>query len=160
MARVPGSFQRATGPGAAAPVCRTFPEAAAQTFVAGDLVIRSAGKVAIHAGGTNVPILGIARQNASGVTSARVLVELIDGQAEYQANFRAADTFVEGTDNVVRYGTVKTGAGNWEVDKSEVTTLQVVVLDTEEKTPDGRVAAAAGGPIRVHFLNAVPEIGN
>ena len=70
---------------------KTFPEAATQTFVAGDLVTLSSGKVAVAVaasgtysssdveGGT---ILGVALEPASGTTDDPVKVAIADGRLE------------------------------------------------------------------------------
>lgn len=154
MARVPQSFQQVPMPGGATPIIESFPEAASQTFKAGDLVTKSSGKVAVWAT-DGAAILGVARQDASGVTSARVLVEIIRPGVMYQGNLRlASDTFVEGTDNDTLYGLVATGAGNVEIDKSDTSNTRVCVIDTLEKSPDGKVLATQGGPVKIFFKAA------
>jgi hypothetical protein len=65
-------------------------EAASQSFKAGDLVyFNSDGLVAIATAGE---IDGIAREDASGTTSAEVAVELIDLNAVYSCAYKSSAT--------------------------------------------------------------------
>ncbi|MFA5379524.1 MAG: hypothetical protein WC455_27450 [Dehalococcoidia bacterium] len=72
------------------PVVITGYEAASQSFKEGDLVhINSDGLIEIATAGN---IDGIARQDASGTTSAAIPIELIELDAIYSAHYKASAT--------------------------------------------------------------------
>lgn len=64
---------------------RAFPEAASQSFKAGEFVYLSSGKVTVCASDT-AHILGMAMHDASGTTDADVLVAVADGETEFEMN--------------------------------------------------------------------------
>jgi len=153
MARVPQSIQMIPGSGQVTPICHRFPEVAGSTWVAGDFVYLNGGDLTIATAAT--AIMGVARENATGVTGYRSLVEIIRPGQEYAINLRLAnDTFTESTDNGAPYDIVVTGAGNWELSKAGAGSARFRIIDTLEKTADGRVAATQGGPVRAVPVSA------
>ena len=69
-----GKFELWSGP----PNVKSYPEAASQSFSAGDLVILSSGSVAIATDGQDVA--GVALQNASTTTGTEIKVSVITPQ--------------------------------------------------------------------------------
>lgn len=72
------------------PYTRTYPEAASQTFKRGDYVLLTAGKVTACATNPAV-ILGVAAQDATGVTDTPIKVYIADKSTVFVGNLSASN---------------------------------------------------------------------
>jgi hypothetical protein len=126
-----------------------FPEAASQSFDAGDVVISSSGKVAI---GTSDPaanlIFGVAAEDASGVTDKKVGVYIADESAEFSAQVQ--DTGTLALANVgAQYGIVLDATnGIFRVDLSDTTNKRVTITELLDAIGD------VNGRVVFKFMNA------
>lgn len=129
----------------------TFPEAASQTFIAGDLVTLSSGKVAVAvaASATHASsdveagtILGVALENASGTTDDPVKVAIADDRLQILL------TVIHGTPAIAVTAVAQVGVGydvgHWTdgstpavtgwgymIDDTSATNAMVVELDNK-----------------------------
>lgn len=128
-------------------VTRPYTEAASQTFVAGDLVTLSSGKVAIAkaAGNTMVAadkILGRAASDASGTTDAAIDVHVfLPGHTErlpvYHGTAASAVTAI--TDVGTAYGLRNDATQGWciALDETGATTTKVRIVGIAPDFPVG-----------------------
>ena len=118
-------------------------ETASETYKAGDPVGFTSGYVVVGTGGA---IKGIARGDASGVADTPCEVELIDANALYVVNYKAAATSQALVGDVVDFNFSGT-AGNFLVDESAASTdCYVVALDSRDPV------TTSGGRLIVRFL--------
>lgn len=157
MAQQVRSFEYVSTNGTEEGLVLPYQEADSQTFVEGDLVLlNAAGDISLAtADGTN-QILGIAKGDATNVTSghAQIPVQVIRPFDMFKANYEAGKTFAIaqiGENHLI----VRTAAGNWQVDPATTAAdARVKVLGSLEYTADGLLAATDGGPIYCRFLQA------
>ncbi|MEE9510456.1 MAG: hypothetical protein V3V81_08180 [Candidatus Bathyarchaeia archaeon] len=104
------------------PVVKIYPEASAQTFVAGDLVYLVSGKVTIVANDTS--IVGIAGKGDVS-TDAEIPVYIITPEQTYVCEI---DTTSATSQVGVDYG-LNISTGSMSVDQGDETTTAVTVVD-------------------------------
>lgn len=128
------------------PVTRLrFPEAASQSFKAGDLVILSSGKVAISVAAgnsldTDTKILGMALEPATGVTDTMVSVLVFLGSVSmdlpvYHGTPASAVTAV--ANNGTAYALYHSSTGGFMVDLSNTTKPNVRQVTISPRYPVG-----------------------
>jgi len=122
-------------------VVNHLPEAASQSFKAGDLVILTSGKVAIVT--SDQTVYGVALKDASGTTGADVPVLVIQPDQIFLAQ---ADTTTAATHVGGKYGLNIGTAGSMSVDIGDTSTTTVRI----EKL-DPRDGAKANGRVYVKF---------
>jgi len=135
---------------------QTFPEAASQTFKAGDLVYRNNGYVTV-CGADPALILGVALEdahNASNDGDYDIQVLIINGWTEfimqvYHSN--AANNKIEASDLGKKYG-IAVSSNQWYVDKTDTSNTRVIIHDFLD--PVGTV----NGRVGVIFLAANREV--
>lgn len=115
------------------PYTRSWPEAASQTFKKGDFVVLSSGKVTLCADDAGT-ILGIAAQDASGVTDTMIPVIEANDDTVFIVNGIS-------TTAVTQVGTtcaVDLTSTNWTVDTADTTggVLVVTGLDPRDAVGD------------------------
>jgi hypothetical protein len=126
-----------------------FPEAASQSFDAGDVVILSSGKVAIAGSDPAAnTIVGVAAQDATGVTDTKIGVYLPTEDAEFSANVQ--DTGALAITNVgAQYGLVLDSTNAiFRVDLSDTTNKRVTVTELLDAAGD------VNGRVVFKFMNA------
>lgn len=115
---------------------RHYPEAATQTYIAGEPVYLDAGNKRITiCGGDPATIMGISAEVASGVTSSSEPVYLADNENTFIANVYTDGTGAANaanalllTDVGVDYDVIKVGV-NWHIDKNAAGAKCVRILD-------------------------------
>jgi hypothetical protein len=118
-------------------------EAAAQTFVKGDIIVNSSGKVAIGAADPALgSIVGVAEHAASGVTDASLRYVPATNDVEFEANLLGTLAL---TDVYTRYGIAVSG-GFFVIDQSDTTNDRVVVTGLVNAVDD------VNGRVRFRFL--------
>lgn len=142
-----------------------FPEAAGQTFVAGDLIKFASNAISLATtnGATSETILGIAEEPASGVTSRLTKVRCFRPGDIFLCNLSSGQTFATANTGVA-YSIKQASAGIWTVDTANTTQVRCVVLGSADLTNldasitpfsgvGGRVVLTspqtAGGPVFV-----------
>lgn len=132
------------------PLQDTFPEAATQSFSAGDLVYLVSGKVTVCPADPAL-IAGRALEDATGVTDTAILIEkfmatdLIDIQVSDGSNAALSNTTYKGT----AYEIVKL-SNTWYVDQGAEVNTRVVV---HEQLRDRDDTASYSYWARVSFLS-------
>lgn len=126
----------------------SFPEAASQTFVVGDILIlqttadkgNQVKKAA--ADPTSGTVVGIAQEAATGTENSPILVAVLDQQGEFW--LRVADTQAYDNDDVGdEYGVVADATyGIWRLDRTETTAKVFRVLGPAPGYVHGDVNAA------------------
>lgn len=119
------------------------PEAASQSFVAGDLVYLTNGDATIIA--TDTKIFGVACQKASGTSETAIAIDVIDSAGVFlcEMDVTSADSQV-GED----YG-LNVTSGSMSVDEGEATTVSVVVTDLMQP------ASSTTGKVYVKFISTI-----
>lgn len=128
-----------------------FTELAAQSFKAGDLVILSTGQVELATSPSDnaETILGIAMNDATGVTGHRCDVRIPRPGDTFTAAFISSHTFTDGADAGASFGLTKSEPGVWVVDPAGDPI--VVVLTSDQFTAMG-LEASAGGRVFMRFI--------
>lgn len=111
------------------PVLWTLPEAASQSFVAGDLVYLTGGYVTI-CGSDPAAILGIAMEDAHNTTAGAYNVEVLVLTDQTMINMcvDGSTDEIEATDRATAFGVSNAGSGIWVVDKGDTTNDRVTPL--------------------------------
>jgi hypothetical protein len=124
------------------PYTRTYPEAASQSFKRGDFVLLSSGKVTI-CGSDPAAVLGVAAQDASGVTDTPVKVYIADKSTVFVGNLSSAIVSTVALVGV-RYGTLLE-SGIFTVNTADTTGPTVTIIGLDGRDAVGDTNA------RVHF---------
>lgn len=124
------------------PIALTFPEAAGQSFLVGEMVFLSGGKVTVCVADPAI-IFGLALDDASGTEDTLIRVVPITASTVLVANYAGTDVTAQ-ADIGQRYG-LTVASNKWHVDKGDTTNTRVLVigLDTRDAVGDiaGRVHA-------------------
>ncbi len=133
-----------------------YPEAASQSFKAGQLVYLASGKVTVCADDATV-ILGMAMQDASGTTDADVLVAVFGEDTMvlssiYHGTPGSAVTAI--TDVGVKYG-LQVDSNKCYVDKEETTSLAFIV----QKIYEGDAVGDQYGRVVAKILDQARQLG-
>lgn len=128
-----------------------LPEAATQTFVAGDLVIISSGKVAVMTDDDD--IFGIALKSASGTTDTMLPVYVITPGDKFIAQ---ASTTTAETNKGVAYALVVT-SGSMAVNPGSTTTPAFYIEKLDPR--DGATTGAGGRVIGRFVYTSMDAIG-
>lgn len=137
----------------------TLTEGAGQTFKSGDPVILSSGKVIVHSAAAGAVLgavlgLGIADQDASGVTDNPIRVRIPRPGDLYLMSYQSDDTPAVADINPTGFDLIRgsAGTGTVFVDQDTTTNPKVVVVGSAD--PDLPLgASAAGGPVLVRIKN-------
>lgn len=136
-----------------------FQEGSAQTFVAGDPVLLSGGKVVIYSATPlgAVALLGFAEKPASGVTDTLIPVRIPRPSDLFIAQLDSGGTFAPATHvQLTGYDLKRSGAAGtvWVVDTATATNPKVIVIGSLEYDATGIGRPTAGGSVYVKFKNA------
>lgn len=124
---------------------REYPEAATQSFKAGDIVYLVSGKVTIS--DTDQHIWGIALADATGVTDTKTLVHVVHPDQIWAV---PSDDVTAQANVGNNYG-LNISAGNCTVDVGDSSTVTVAVNALDPAFPIG----TTGGFLWVRFIPAV-----
>ncbi len=138
-------------PGPIASHITVLPEAATQTFVTGDLVIISSGKVAVATDDDD--IFGIALNDASGTTDTDVFVYVPGPGEKFIAE---ASTTTAQTNVGVAYALVMT-SGSMAVNPGSTTTAAFYIDSLDPR--DGATTGAGGRVIGRFIYTSLDSIG-
>ncbi len=137
------------------PHIEEFPEAASQSFVAGDLVYLNGGYLTI-CGSDPSAILGVALADAHNTTAGAYTIPVLVLTTHTVLTMRvyhsnSGSNVIEATDLGTAYGVVA-GTGEWKVDKTDTTNTRVRIVKFAE--PIGTSA----GKVGVVFLASVLQM--
>ncbi len=144
-----------------------FVPTAAETFLKGDLLKITTGKVLVAVTATAGPHLGVALQDALSVATpgtAAVLrtlvpVHIIRVGDLWVGNLGAAETYADTDAMGTSYDIIKVASGNWRPSKATAAAAIKLVASAEFSSAVGAGGPAptytAGGPVYFHFLGAV-----
>jgi hypothetical protein len=138
-------------PGPIADRISILPEAATQTFVQGDLVIISSGKVAVATDDDDV--FGVALHDASGTTDTDVHVYVIQPGDKFIAE---ASTTTAVTNQGVAYALVVT-SGSMAVNPGSTTSPAFYIDSLDPR--DGATTGAGGRVIGRFIYSSIDGIG-
>ena len=127
---------------------RHIPEAATQSFKAGDVVYLVSGLVTVAAADSS--IYGVALKDATTATTGVIPVVVIDDTQDWISTVGTTSAV---TNKGVAYGLTISTKGSMCVDLTDTTTTSVRVVDLHPA--DG---AKALGRVIVRFLNAVLQV--
>ena len=141
----------------------TFAEGpATETFVHGDLVKLSSGKIIVATKSSADVVLGFALDPATGTEDTILRVQVIRPSDVYIVHYDADDTFVVA--NVGVFYEAELASATWEVDQDTTGTTDALweVLGSAEITQGATgpvLNPTAGGPVYVRFNPSNIEFG-
>lgn len=141
------------------PQVLSFPEAATQTFVAGEVVKLVNGKVTEISDDTPASVLGVAVQAASGVTDTMIQVAIANADTIFEANY-SNDSQAGAVTAVTIVGTKRDLDRDTANSKVYVSSAQasvrVMVMDISEND----VVGDTGGRVLFQFLSAIRALSS
>lgn len=120
------------------PEIRYYPEAASQSFKAGELVYLASGKVTICGADPSL-ILGMAMEDATGTTNTDLAVAIANKDTVFEGNVyhgTPASAITAITDVGTDYGVVNAD-NKWYVDVSDTSNVRILVRDLSKKDAVG-----------------------
>jgi len=147
----PASFEYYPSGGHDTGLVMAFPEDASQTFVKGDLVVLDATTGELkECGADPAKILGIALDDATGVTGSSINVQVIRPGDQFKATFENAFVIA---DRFGKFEISTTAAGRWRIDDaSTANNSRVILLNSLEYSADGLLESQAGGAVICTFM--------
>lgn len=141
------------------PQILSFPEAASQTFVRGEIVCLINGKVTEIANDTPGSVLGVAVQDASKVADTMIQVAIANSDTIFEANY-SNDSQAGAVTAVTIVGTKRdldrdTGKSKVYVSSAQAS-VRVMIMDISENDTVGDT----GGRVLFQFLSAIRALSS